>query len=548
MRPATQVLGRPAIILKVVWTHNHMPTAIPPEIEKLASVAASLATLQDIGEMMKYHSCFEAAHGVLNQESDHSRRAKYLAYIERLVPRAGNGRVMVQSFLVAATREARHLWDLHRTLTKPDFTLQQRHFFYWQLITRHANVHGLPAVQPAAVYLSLLASCRKALRITTPWIAAKDRDAGAIVVMTNQLLGLRHAPTADCLDYCHVLQNRLKKRVILINTGDMPWSLPLPYYDPIVFEHAEEYASGGKLPFRGEVFDFYQCRNPMPNLEETEYILNTIITLRPSFILSLGHSNVTPDLCAKFVTVATMPFGTDLPRAASNLFILPRKRRSDDADFMRQWQITEEQIVETQYTFRLPERSATLTRADLGLPPDAYVIAVVGNRLDEEINDEFAAGLADFLQAMPQAFVAFMGTIRSYGPLRQHYPVLAKRSLFLGHQKDISAVYECCDAYLNPPRYGGGSSAAFALAAGLPVFTRNSGDVANIVGPRFVFESFREIQAFIEQSRAEPAHRGQWAGIAKNRFDEISDREGMLRQIVQSVTAKADIRTSCPPA
>ncbi len=546
MRPAAQVLGQPAIDLKV-RTRSNMPTAIPPEIEKLASIAAPLATLKGIGEMMQYHSCFQAAHSVLTQESDNSRKQKYLTYIERLLPRAGNGRVMFLSFLVAATQEAKHLWDLHRTLSKPDFTVEQRHFFYWQLITRHSTVHGLPTVDPAAVYFSLLESYRKALRVTPLWIEAKDRDAGTIVVMTNQLLGLRHAPTADCLDYCHVLQNRLKKRVILINTGDMPWTLPLPYYDPILFEHAHEYSSGGKLPFRGEVFDFYQCRKPMPNLEEIESILNTILALRPSFILSLGHSNVTPDLCSEVLTVATMPFGTDLPRAASNIFILPRKRRSDDAGFMQKWHITEEQIVETLYTFRLPERSATLTRAELGLPPDAYVIAVVGNRLDEEINDKFAAGLADFLQAVPQAFVAFMGTFRRYDPLIQHSPVLGKRSVFLGHQKDISAVYECCDAYLNPPRYGGGSSAAFALAAGLPVFTRNSGDVVNIVGARFVFESFREIQAFVEQTLTDLDHRRQWARMSKSRFDEISDREGMLGQIVQRVTAKADIRNSRHP-
>jgi hypothetical protein len=87
-------------------------------------------------------------------------------------------------------------------------------------------------------------------------------------VITNQLLGIQHAPTADCLDYCHILQASLKKKVYLINTGDMPWMLPMPYYDPVVFGHAHEYSAARKLPFRGETIDFYQCRKPMPNLEK----------------------------------------------------------------------------------------------------------------------------------------------------------------------------------------------------------------------------------------------------------------------------------------
>lgn len=519
-----------------------MQASIPAEVENLAAIIERLASFTNPDEWMQHHASFQSAHEALRRECDDAKRRRLMTCIARAMPRSGPGRVMTLSFLVAASCDPRRLWELHRTLLQPEFTLEQRHFFYWQLIIRHAGVEGRPHVDPAAVYFSLLESCRTTLGINAQWIDAKDRDAGTVVVITNQLLGRRHAPTADCLDYCHILQNRLKKRVFLINTGAMPWRLPLPYYDPVAFQHVDEYAAGNKLPFRDEEFDFYQCRQPMPNLEELRRILATVLSVKPSFILSLGHSNIAPDLCSEFLTVATMPFGTNLSRAASNVFLLPRECRPDDAAFMQQWRIAEEQVVETHYTFRRPDRTAVVTRSDLGLPQDAYVIAVVGNRLDEEVDDRFAAELSRVLTGAPQVFVVFMGQFGRFEAVVQQHEALRGRSRHLGYRKDVPAVYECCDAYLNPPRYGGGSSAAFALAAGLPVFTPAEGDVANIVGPRFIFPSAEAIIAHIERSLSDPEHRRSWAELARKRFTEISDREEMIEGIVANVEEKLDIR------
>jgi glycosyltransferase involved in cell wall biosynthesis len=446
--------------------------------------------------------------------------------------------------MVSVANEAAHLEALHQTLKHPSFTPEQRHFFYWQRITRHGRVGGGPELEPAALYASLLESCRQSVNIQAPWVAPASRDGDSVIVITNQLLGLQHAPTADCMDYCHLLQTRLKKKVFLINTADMPWSLALAYYNPMRFNYSAEYSNLGKLTFKDELIDFYQCRKPMPNREETGAIVTTVLTRKPAFVFSLGHSNVAADLCAEFLTVATMPFGTDLPRAQGTVFILPRARRADDAEFMQAWHIRDEQVVEAGYTFRLPERTASVTRGGLGLPDDAYVIAIVGNRLDEEITDPVAAELSQLLSSVPQAFLAFLGMFPGYPRLAQRDPALAARSVFLGYHKDVLAVFECCDAYFNPPRYGGGSSAAFALAMGLPVLTRATGDVANIAGPRFVRGSFEEIAAFVRRTVVDADHRREWSTAARARFDEISDREGMLRTIVEEVATRAGIRRS----
>jgi glycosyltransferase involved in cell wall biosynthesis len=455
----------------------------------------------------------------------------------------GLARVYALSQLLAVSGDPAHLIALHKEVWQPGYTLEQRHFFYWQRIIKHSAIQA-PGLEPAALYDQLLQSARQEVGLPAPWVPPHERDPDRIIVITNQLLTLAHAPTADCMDYCYLLQTRLKKKIFLINTADMPWNLDLPYYEPVRFNHLEEYSKVGTITYKDEGgIAFYQCKQPMPNIKEMRSIVGTVLTQKPSFVLSLGHSNVAPDLCADYITVATMPFGTNLPQARSNLYVLPRARKPQDAAFMQQWGIGDEQIIEAPYTFRLPERTATLTRGGLGLPEDAYVIAVVGNRLDSEVTDAVAGELATFLSAVPQAFVAFFGTFPGYASLVARHPQLAGRSAFLGHQPDVLAVFEHCDAYYNPPRWGGGSSAAFALAMGVPVLTQDGGDVANIAGPRFHFASADAMLEFIRHSQRDPEHRREWAAAARARFAEVSDRESMLRHIVEQAAARADLRT-----
>ena len=171
------------------------------------------------------------------------------------------------------------------------------------------------------------------------------------------------------------------------------------------------------------------------------------------------------------------------------------------------------------------------------------MLAIVGNRLDEEITDAFALELTDLLSVVPQAFLAFVGTFPGYARLAQRHPDTRDAIGLPGLSDRTSRLStNAVMRILNPPRYGAGSSAAFALAMGLPVLTRANGDVANIAGPRFVFDSFDEITRFVARSLIDPAHRHEWAAMARARFGEISDREAMLRTIVQQVATKAALR------
>lgn len=453
-------------------------------------------------------------------------------------------RIYLLSFLTTATGRPEHLAALSNALADPSVTIEQQHFFYWQRLIRHGGIDAGPSLHPARMYTALLERCRVAVPERRDWIPPAERDDSRIVVITNQLLGPQHAPTADCLDYCVVLQRQLGKQVLLVNTADMPWSEPLRYYQPVRFNREEGYTRLARLDVRGESIEFYQCRKPMPNVQELGRILRMVQARRPSFVFSLGHSNVAADLCADIVSVTTMPFGTNLPQARSTVYVLPRRRGAEDAAVMAEWEIADERIIEAEYTFRLPERTASLSRAELGIPAAAFAVAIVGNRLDAEITAEVASELSALVTAIPAAFIVFMGTFGTYETVCRTHPALAVRSAFVGHQRDVLAVYERCDLYINPPRYGGGSSAAFALAMGVPVLTLGEGDVANIVGETFIVASFDAMRAMAARLAAGPELRARVAATARARFARISDREGMLRTIVDGTAARAGLLRS----
>ena len=515
------------------------PSAAPPQLACVAALASEAASLGTADGAAPYVPVLQAAQAFLAEVPDAQQRAGYVEAIARSIPAAGPGRVLFLSFLFAVTRDAGYLTAIDATLSKRPFTLQERYFFYWQLVTRHGEQPGGP--DAAALYKSLLQEARSLPGVGGRWIPPRHRDPNAVIVLTTQLLGPQHAPTAECIDYCLMLQD-LGKTVLLVNTAVMPWARPLPYYDAVRFNYLDSYSRVGKLNINERSIDFYQCRQPMPNAAEAAAIVRTVRERRPALVISMGHSNLAADLCAQVVTVATMAFVAQVARARSSLYLLPRPLGDGDRDHMRRWEIDPGQVVEIAATFRLPPRTKTFARRDLGLPEDAYVIAIVGNRLDDEITDTAAAELKRLLEQLPEAFVAFAGTFPGYARFTERDPIFAARTAFLGFQNDMLAVYDCCNAYWNPPRYGGGSSAAYALASGVPVLTLDGGDVALAAGRRFVFPSFDAMRAFVVRNARDAEHRRTWQAAARDRFSEMSDREGMMQRLLQDVAAKAEVR------
>jgi len=131
------------------------------------------------------------------------------------------------------------------------------------------------------------------------------------------------------------------------------------------------------------------------------------------------------------------------------------------------------------------QSEAESARAELDLPPNAFVISTVG-RLHEQKGHEYLLLAARELCAQEKDAIFL---IAGYGPLRKHLEArtgelgIASRVRFLGYRKDVKRILAASDVFALPSLWEGMSNAILeAMAAGKPVVaTAVDGNVEQVV-------------------------------------------------------------------
>ncbi|WP_160308870.1 glycosyltransferase [Paenibacillus sp. DMB20] len=273
----------------------------------------------------------------------------------------------------------------------------------------------------------------------------------------------------------------------------------------------------------------------MPDADHISEVLQTVKQLKPLFVLSVSGSNVTADLLSNIVPVVTLSLSYDLPISKSTFSILPKKLEESDLETLNVFDIDKESIIESVFTYKYDPPRSKLARSEFGFDNSNFIIAVVGNRLDLELTDEFLFELEELVKSKDHVRILFIGDYDNYNEHMDSYSSLKKRSIFIGFQPDLAAVFEVCDAYLNPFRAGGGTSAAIALKQGLPIFTYAYGDVAYTAGESFHITSFNDIKKFVDDWN-DLVFRENARICALNRADEIFNSQKKLKDIMNKMS------------
>lgn len=230
----------------------------------------------------------------------------------------------------------------------------------------------------------------------------------------------------------------------------------------------------------------------MPSYNIILYIIEFVKQTKPYFILNIGGGSIVSDLCSNIVPVLSMSVVfSGLPTTTSKLSILGRKVREEGWMSLMEAGYDRDSIIESRFTFDLIEKHSVITRKQLQLPEDKFLLLIVGIRLDTDITDEF-------ISYMKQTFIydthiVFAGIFNQYDNFCDRNDQLRENSTYIGYCEDMLALNSICDLYVNPKRFGGGFSIIEAFHEGKPGVTINTGDVATSGGSDFCVEDYDEM-------------------------------------------------------
>ncbi len=139
-------------------------------------------------------------------------------------------------------------------------------------------------------------------------------------------------------------------------------------------------------------------------------------------------------------------------------------------------------------------------RQTFGLEKNDFVVVTVGLRLEQELTEDLILSMAKLIER--NAHIKWLLVYRNEPHQVYEYENLVRtgRIVMRGWEENLPALYDICDACLNPDREGGGVSLRLAMQAGLPVV---SADVPPLEGfflpENFVVGGSEEMIAELEK-------------------------------------------------
>lgn len=396
---------------------------------------------------------------------------------------------LINLYPVSALMEQFEKYSLYNTQWKAN----TKYFIFNQILSLMFRNIKLENKKNKSLFWSLFRQIvndfRQIVNIKFEKIPLKERDSELIIVITDQLLSEEHSPTMVTLERCRVLKKCLGKKVLLINTAEVMSSLgEIPFFMKISANYNENLVDKKSLTWKEEEIEYIQCENKMPSKDTLELLLSYIQKVKPYFILSLGGTSILANLANMIIPVLVENLSSNLEVTMADYQIVNYEITEDDKKLLKQQKVNINSIIKSQVGLSIPEQKRKLSKAELGLPEDKFVLITMGHRLDNEVTDEFAYVLENVLD--DNTIMVFCGMFESYEKFINKHSKLKEKTYYIGITDDILAVLENCDLYINMIRKGGGTTGTAAIYKGVPVITTSYGDIARNVGEDFVTNSY----------------------------------------------------------
>ncbi|MEY8516783.1 glycosyltransferase [Lachnospiraceae bacterium 29-84] len=353
-------------------------------------------------------------------------------------------------------------------------------------------------------------------------ISEKECDNNMVLVITEQILGNTHGPTKIVLERCKILLEIMHKKVLLINTAEVLTPVgSIPFCQASFGNYLKEYLEKEELEWGNVTIPFFQCENNMPNVHTLRILIQTIRNMKPGLVIAFGGSSILINLVATIFPVLNIGMSSDLEDTMATCQALSRPLNDMDRELLAKVGVHEEHVIQSMVTFKPLHQTSVLTRTELGLPEDKFILAIVGGRLDIEINEQFMDMLSCAID--DDIRIAIIGAFRTCDRYIEKFPKLRNKIYCLGYTDDFLAWIEVCDLFVNPCRKGGGTSGLEALFKGVPVVTLPYGDVAVNVGKEFWTESYDTMSRLIRRYKNDTIYCNEMRKKARKRVNTLSN-------------------------
>ena len=407
---------------------------------------------------------------------------------------------------------------------------QNREFILFQvssLLFSHPELSS-PELErlSAELHGHIVRELKAQLRISPAPKSARRQNRA--IVMTANFLSERHAPTHSSLERALLLRQLGETSVTLVSTTEGASSAGrIPFFRAYAANRIDAYDGRTSCEYRGEAFDFRQPAGSVNTAEVLQQLIDYVEELAPYYIVYVGGRSFVADILNDYCPVVTVSTVFSTIPAGNTAFSIVGRRVSEQERAAHA-----SEIIEVPFSFELSEKKRSYSRAELGIPEDAFVMAVVGNRLDSDIRDDFLSCLG----RVENGFLLLIGRYDAYPQKLRQFSWLAEHSLSPGYVDDVTGMLECADLYVNPRRLGGGFSVIEAFHAGIPAVSVRYGDVAAAAGEEFCVDDYEEMLPVIRRYQTDDDFRRAQLLLAKDREREATDgsrfyREGIARML-----------------
>mgnify|MGYP003452516327 FL=1 len=286
-----------------------------------------------------------------------------------------------------------------------------------------------------------------------------------------------------------ILNNELKKyfnQVIIVIANPYHFPYPLAPLEYRLFDNTNSNIENNCVYNYNDI-SFVRFGGYVSEALYLEFVNHQKFTSKDKFLL-LGHSNIHFDLIKSDKKI-NIPLSEKLREFNSASYQIWNDKIGDFKNiFNKRFKIILASDLTRKTNLEIITKNKNMN--------DNINIAIVGNRLDIELDIEFFKYLEKAIKIIPNLKFKIIGEQPKLDLISKK---LLKNIEFISFISDLENYFiENIDFYLNPKRFGGGHSSMMAIKANIPVITLAYGDVYSILEKKYFINSFDEIADFIK--------------------------------------------------